>query len=186
MEGMGPYTGCRSLSLALCVTLNEHFQTGNGSQNQRLGYGMMLSLRVCSPLTHSSDINRVISQTADCPLNPIRHIFYTWAEVDILSMGCLFVRPDTLLLNTWGFTLGLGMSVEEEARGTLLPSPPHCCLSHQVGALAKAQEGILDVDGESYLLQLGWLPGKSGTGVSGMAAVREAGSLCTQEGLAGS
>ena len=55
-----------------------------------------------------------------------------------------------------------------------------------MGALAKAQEGILDVDGESYLLQLGWLPGKSGTGVSGMAAVREAGSLCTQEGLAGS
>lgn len=117
-----------------------------------------------------------------CPLNPIRHIFYTCAEeVDILSVGCLFVRPDTLLLNTWGLTLGLGMSVEEEAHGTLPPPPPPpAVLSHRVGALAKAQEGSLDVDGESYLLQLGQLPGKSGTGVSGMAAVREAGSLCTR------
>ena len=42
------------------------------------------------------------------------------------------------------------------------------------------------MDGESYLLQLGLLPGKSGTGVSGTAAIREAGSLCTQEGPAGS
>lgn len=67
------------------------------------------------------------------------------------------------------------------------PHPhPTAVLSHRVGALAKAQEGSLDVDGESYLLQLGRLPGKSGTGVSGMAAVREAGSLCTQEGPAGS
>lgn len=119
-----------------------------------------------------------------CPLNPIRHIFYTGAEeVDILSVGCLFVRPDTLLLNTWGLTLGLGMSVEEEAHGTLPtphPPPPSAVLSHWVGALAKAQEGSLDVDGESYLLQLGQLPSKSGTGVSGMAAVREAGSLCTR------
>ena len=146
----------------------------------------MLSLRMCPPLTHSGDINRVIAQTADCLWNPIRHIFYTWAEeVDILSVGCLFVRPDTLLLNTWGSTLGLGLSVEEEARGTLTP-PPTAVLSHWVGVLAKAQEGSLDVDGESYLLQLGLLPGKSGTGVSGMAAVREAGSPCTQEGPAGS
>lgn len=79
----------------------------------------------------------------------------------------------------------MGLSVEEEARGTL-PPPSHCCLVTLGGALAKAQEGNLDVDGESYLLQLGLLLGKSGTQVSGMAAVREAGSPCTQEGPAGS
>lgn len=54
--------------------------------------------------------------------------FYTWAEeVDILSVGCLFVRPDTLLLNTWGSILGLGLSVEEEAHGTLTPPPLLSC-----------------------------------------------------------
>ena len=72
------------------------------------------------------------------------------------------------------------LSPNSECIATPPPPPPSAVLSHRVGALAKAQEGSLDVDGESYLLQLGQLPSKSGTGVSGMAAVREAGSLCTR------
>lgn len=47
---------------------------------------MMLSVGMYLPLTHSGDINRVTSQTPICPRNQIRHTFYIWGEVNILSV----------------------------------------------------------------------------------------------------
>lgn len=47
------------------------------------------------------------------------------------------------------------MSVEEEARGTDFHPHPTAVPCHTGVGADKAQEGSLDVDGESYLLQPG-------------------------------